>query len=141
MYHQFVLKTLIKEIADPIKEAYDKKECWGILASIDLHECNPETIRDAEKIKAFVYELCERIAVKRYGECAVVHFGEDPRVAGFSMTQLIETSLISAHFANETNTTYLDVFSCKYFNPQTVADYAKEFFEAKDANLTYTFRK
>lgn len=126
---------------DPIKREYDATGSWGILASIDLHNCNPQTIRDAEKIKQFVYELCERIEVKRFGECTVVHFGEDPRVSGYSMVQLIETSLVSAHFANETNTTYLDVFSCKYFNPQVVADYAKEYFDASDANLKHTLRK
>jgi S-adenosylmethionine decarboxylase len=126
---------------DSIKRKYDATESWGILASVDLHNCNPDTIRDAEKIKQFVYELCERIKVKRFGECTVVNFGEDPRVSGYSMVQLIETSLISAHFANQTNTTYLDAFSCKYFNPKEVAEYAKEFFEASDYTLTHTLRK
>jgi len=45
------------------------------------------------------------------------------------MTQLIETSLISAHFANQSNTTYLDVFSCKAYDPKTVADFSKKFFK------------
>lgn len=124
-----------------LKEEYEAKDAWGLVASIDLHECNPETIRDAEKIKQFVYELCEKIGMKRFGECVVVNFGEDERVAGFSMTQLIETSLISAHFANHTNTVYLDIFSCKFYDPQTVADFAKEFFGAEDSVLTATLRK
>jgi S-adenosylmethionine/arginine decarboxylase-like enzyme len=47
------------------------------------------------------------------------------------MTQLIETSLISAHFANQSNTTYLDVFSCKAYDPEVVAQFAKQFFKAK----------
>lgn len=126
---------------DPIKREYEAADAWGLLSSIDLHECNPETIRDAEKIKQFVYELCEKIEMKRYGECHVVNFGEDPRVSGFSMFQLIETSCISAHFANQTNATYLDVFSCKYYDPKTVAEFAKEFFGAKDYTLTHTLRK
>lgn len=126
---------------ETIKEQYDAAGSWGILASVDLHNCNAEAIRDAEKIKEFVVELCERIKVKRFGECTVVHFGEDPRVSGYSMVQLIETSLVSAHFANETNTTYLDVFSCKYFSPETVATYAQEFFGASDYKLTHTLRK
>jgi len=57
------------------------------------------------------------------------------------MVQLIETSLISGHFANQTNNVYLDVFSCKFFDPNTVAEYAKEFFEARDYNITNTLRK
>jgi len=124
-----------------IQRKFEESKSWGIIASIDLHACNPDTIRSAEKIKKFVYELCDRIEVKRFGECQVVHFGEDERVAGYSMVQLIETSLISGHFANQTNNVYLDVFSCKFFDPNTVAEYAKEFFEARDYNITNTLRK
>lgn len=101
---------------------------WGIATSIDIYNCNPETIRDADKIRQFVVELCDLIQMTRYGETVVVHFGEDERVAGYSMTQLIETSLISAHFANQTNTTYLDVFSCKPYDPSVVEEFAQRFF-------------
>jgi S-adenosylmethionine decarboxylase len=124
-----------------LQQEYATKDAWGLSASVDLHECNPDTIRDAEKIKQFVYELCDLIGMKRFGECQVVHFGEDERVAGYSMTQLIETSLISAHFANESNTTYLDVFSCKFYEPSVAAEFAKTFFEAKDYTLTSALRK
>jgi S-adenosylmethionine/arginine decarboxylase-like enzyme len=119
----------------------EELEPWGILSSIDLYDCNPETIRDAEKIKQFVKELCVLIDMKRYGETQVVHFGEDEKVAGFSMTQLIETSLISAHFANQTNTTYLDVFSCKYYDSEKAADFAKNFFGAKEVSLQVIKRR
>lgn len=124
-----------------LREEYKLVDAWGLAAGIDLHNCNPETIRSAEKIKQFVVELCEKIQMKRFGECQVVNFGEDEKVAGFSMVQLIETSCISAHFANQTNTTYLDIFSCKYYSPHDAAEFAKEFFEASDYNLKFTCRK
>ncbi len=123
-----------------IRADYKKRNAWGLLSSIDLRNCNPEKIRSAHEIKRFVVELCERIGMKRFGETVVVNFGEDERVAGYSMTQLIETSLISAHFANATNTTYLDIFSCKYYNPYEAAEWCKEFFEGSDYKLHYTLR-
>jgi S-adenosylmethionine/arginine decarboxylase-like enzyme len=113
---------------------------WGILTSLDLHGCNPTTIRDAEKIKQYVVQLCELIKMKRFGECQVVHFGEDERVAGFSMIQLIETSLISGHFANLTNAVYIDVFSCKPYDSKKVLAFTKGFFEAKSVNMHITER-
>lgn len=124
-----------------LKQEYEAMDAWGLVSSIDLHACNPVTIRNAEKIKQFVYELCERIGMKRFGECTVVDFGEDPRVSGFSMTQLIETSLIFGHFANQTNTVYLDVFSCKFYDPVIASEFAKEFFGAKDYALNVALRK
>lgn len=131
----------IATTGDPILDRYSRNNCWGIAAGIDLHGCNPKTIRSAPKIKKFIVELCKLIKMKRFGECQVVHFGEDERVAGFSMTQLIETSLISGHFANQTNNVYLDVFSCKYFDPETVAEFAGKFFGANDHKTHVALRK
>jgi S-adenosylmethionine decarboxylase len=117
------------------------KPPWGLLSCIDLYECDPDIIRDAEAIKKFVVQLCDLIKMKRFGETQVIHFGEDERVAGFSMTQLIETSLISAHFANQSNTAYLDVFSCKTYDPEVVAEFAKKFFKAKRLRRQSLYRE
>ena len=114
-------RPALKEAATP----------WGLQTSLDLYDCNPDTIRDADKIKQYVVELCTLIDMKRFGDCQVVHFGEEERVAGFSMIQLIETSLISGHFANLTNSAYIDVFSCKAYDPKTVVAFSKSFFKAK----------
>ena len=113
---------------------------WGIASSIDVYHCCPEKIRCAETIRRFVVELCELIEMKRFGETQVVHFGEDERVSGYSMVQLIETSLISGHFANQTNTAYLDVFSCKAYDPQVVQGFAQNFFGGSRSILNVTMR-
>jgi len=114
---------------------------WGIASAIDIYECSPETIRDADAIRRFVVELCNLIEMKRFGETQVVHFGEDERVAGYSMVQLIETSLISAHFANLTNAVYLDVFSCKPYDPEVVEAFSREFFGGKHSLLQVNLRR
>ncbi len=113
---------------------------WGIASSIDIYNCNPDTIRDAGAIRRFVVELCDLIEMKRFGETQVVHFGEDERVAGYSMVQLIETSLISAHFANLTNTVYLDVFSCKPYDAEIVRHFAQHFFEGSHSMMNVNMR-
>lgn len=117
-----------------IMEEAVKANAWGIAASIDIYNCNPDTIRDAELIRQFVVELCDLIEMKRFQDTLVVNFGEDERVAGFSMVQLIETSLISAHFANMSNVTYLDVFSCKPYDPLVVEQFAMKFFGGSHCN-------
>lgn len=113
---------------ESIVEAATRLQAWGVASSFDIYNCNPDTIRDADEIRRFVVELCELIEMRRFGDTVVVNFGENERVAGFSMTQLIETSLISAHFANLSNTTYLDVFSCKPYDPDVVEEFATNFF-------------
>jgi len=119
---------------------YETKNPWGLTISVDLKNCNLNKMIDAEYIKQFVKDLSELIDMKRFGDTAVVNFGTDERVSGFSMTQLIETSLISAHFANASKAIFLDVFSCKAFPPYKVAEFAKEKFEASEYKVNINFR-
>ena len=114
---------------------------WGLACSFDIRDCSPDKIRDAGEIRRFVHELCDLIEMKRFGDCVVVNFGEDERVAGYSMTQLIETSLISAHFANASNTTYLDVFSCKPYDPTAVEEFATRFFGGSGCTTHVNLRR
>ncbi len=123
------------------KNKFNKSNAWGLLTSVDIYDCNPSLVRNSDAIKTFTRLLCEKIKMKRYGECEVVHFGEDDRVAGFSMTQLIETSLISGHFANESNSIYLDIFSCKFYEPRDVAEFAIEFFKGSNYKMQVALRR
>ena len=116
-------------------------EYWGVSSSIDLYNCDLDLMMKADAIREFVKILCDRIKMRRYGETQVVFFGDEPRVQGFSMTQLIETSLISAHFANASRAIYLDVFSCAPYDPEDVARFATEYFKASHYRLNVTNRQ
>lgn len=117
------------------------EKVWGVATAIDIYDCNPDKIRCAETIRSFVRELCELLEMKRFGETTVVHFGADEKVAGYSMVQFIETSLISGHFANLTNTAYIDVFSCKPYNPDIIKDFTEKYFEGTHSSMQVQFRK
>jgi len=103
----------------------------GLSTSIDLYNCNANKIKSKEHIKQYVISLCELIDMKRFGDTVIIHFGEDEKVAGYSMTQLIETSLISGHFANNSNAAYIDIFSCKLYDTLHAAIFSAEYFEAE----------
>ncbi len=107
---------------------------------INAAACDPGAIRSSEKIKAFTKELVKRIDMKAYGAPKVVRFGEG-RVAGYSLIQLIETSCITAHFVEETNDAYFDIFSCKSFDPKVAMEVVKEFFKPTNAQKTFLKRQ
>jgi S-adenosylmethionine/arginine decarboxylase-like enzyme len=119
----------------------DKTEYWGVSSCINLYECNLGLMQNADAIRKFVVLLCDRIKMRRYGETQVVFFGDEPRVKGFSMTQLIETSLISAHFADATQAIYLDVFSCAPYDPEDTARFAAKYFKAARYELHVVHRR
>jgi S-adenosylmethionine/arginine decarboxylase-like enzyme len=122
------------------EEEYQNSGVWGLLTSIDLFECNPETLRNKEKIEKYIVELCELIDMKRFGEPVIVRFGKDPRVQGYSAVQLIETSCISGHFAEDSNSVYIDIFSCKFYNQKEAIEFTKEFFEGKSLKSSIVIR-
>ena len=123
-----------------ITEQYKKENAWGLLSSIDIYNCDPEKIRSKEAIVEYVSRLCKLINMKQYGEPIVVHFGKD-ETEGFSLVQLIETSLISGHFAKETNRAFIDIFSCKLYDPEEAAQFSMEFFGGSHYRLNTLIRK
>jgi S-adenosylmethionine/arginine decarboxylase-like enzyme len=114
---------------------------WGWHLALNLYDCSLERITSAETIRAFVIALCEHIQMRRFGEPIIVHFGDEPRVSGYSLVQLIETSNISAHFANASRAAYLDIFSCKQFDPHIAATFCIETFQAARAAGVFMSRE
>lgn len=87
---------------------------WGYHLVLNARKCRPAAIRSAETITLFTKDLVKKIDMVPYGEPQVVLFGTGNK-KGYTLVQLIETSNICAHFVEETNDMYLDVFSCKPF--------------------------
>lgn len=129
-----------QEKDEKIIKKYKKENPWGMSICVDLKECNLQIMKNADMIKDFVDKLVKFLDMKKFGETTVVDFGEDPRVSGFSMMQLIETSLVSGHFANNSRAVYLDIFSCKEYPPYKAAEFCKKFFEAKSYKMKINFR-
>jgi S-adenosylmethionine/arginine decarboxylase-like enzyme len=113
---------------------------WGWHLALNLYDCDAALIRSADVIHDYVVELCDLIEMRRFGDPIIVNFGDDPRVAGYSLVQLIETSNICGHFANESNAAYIDIFSCKYFNPELAASFTISAFCAQKANGVHITR-
>ena len=94
---------------------------------MQLSRCAAASIRCPHNIAAFTHRLVRDIDMVAYGKPIIVRFGSGDK-AGFTLVQLIETSNIAAHFCEESNDAYLDVFSCKPFDPRTVKRVAQAHF-------------
>ena len=113
---------------------------WGKHLMIDAARLNGPAIRNPTRIHHFTAALVKRIDMIPYGPAQVVMFGSGNK-KGYTMVQLIETSNICAHFVEENNSMYLDVFSCKDFDPIVVKETVEEFFEAKHIKLKVLTRQ
>ena len=100
---------------------------WGIHTVLNVAAACPKAIRCPVAIARFSNDLVRRIDMKAFGGPVIQHFGEGNK-AGYTLVQLIETSNIMAHFVEETNDIYLDVFSCKPYEAQEVLSCVKDHF-------------
>ncbi len=106
---------------------------WGMELLLDLFGCDPHTISSEDRIAAYAVELCDVIGMSRYGDPQVPYFGlADPKTQGHSLVQLIETSLISAHFSRSWGDfAAVNVHSCMAFDVDKVVTFSRAFFGAE----------
>lgn len=120
----------------------EEKKYWGWHLSFEVKECKTGTYDNAEYLDEWVKALIKKIDMVAYGEPRIIHFGHgEKHLSGITVDQLIETSNIMAHFCDEYGDAFIDVFSCKEFNPQDVVDNIVEFFEPKDIQHVRFFKR
>jgi small GTP-binding protein len=112
--------------------------CEGALLIVDAAQCDPKCISSKKVIETFIKKLVPAIDMIAYGAPRIVRFGEGNKL-GYTLVQLIQTSCISAHFCEENNSVYLDIFSCKTFDPKDAIKIVKECF--KPAHIKQHFLK
>ena len=114
---------------------------WGMHLIIDMENCDKKLIQDKNNIYKFSKKLVNTIEMVPFGEPIIEYFATDnPKASGFSLIQLIETSNICAHFADNSQSAFLDVFSCKPFIPDDAIKIAKNFFTPEIINSKVILR-
>lgn len=108
----------------------ESQPVWGQHLILDLAGCPRERLTDAAHLRAWVGNLVEAIGMKAYGEPQLEHFAEHSYDAsGYTLLQLIETSNICAHFAENLGQVYIDIFSCKCFDESAAVALCRAYFE------------
>jgi S-adenosylmethionine decarboxylase len=107
-----------------------QNKCWGHQLLLDVDGCRNDLITDPTYLNTWVKDLVQKIDMVAYGEPQVVHFGEgEPHLSGWTVIQLIETSNIVAHFCDNSDQAYIDVFSCKPFDLDAACGQVLKWFQ------------
>jgi S-adenosylmethionine decarboxylase len=118
-------------------------EPFGWELAIDLHGCSLDAICDEGAIRQFIIRLCDDILeMRRFEDSLVVRFGaNDPKTLGYSFVQLIETSSIVGHVAESRAAVYVNIFSCRAYDPRQVEAFARQAFGASDCRSQFLIRE
>jgi len=115
-------------------------KAWGYHLTVDAGNCNPTAIRSKKTIETFVKKLVSAIDMVAFGKPRIVMFGTGNK-KGYTLVQLIETSNIMAHFTEETNDIYFDIFSCKSFSPKVALGVIDEYFNPARKHVRFMKRQ
>lgn len=116
------------------------KKKYGIELILDLHGCEPSTL-NRDSIRRYFERLCELIDMERED----LHFWDDvglseehkqtsPHTQGTSAVQFILTSSIVIHTLDQLRAAYINMFSCKAFDPEVAERFTVEWFGASDCS-------
>ena len=116
---------------------------YGFELILDLHGCNPATFT-REHLDLYFTKLCDLIDMER----CEVHFWDDlgvptdeqqtsPQTKGTSAVCFILTSTIVVHTLDLLSAVYINIFSCKAFDPEVASEFTKEWFQAGSCKSTF----
>ena len=109
---------------------------WGQHLVLDFNGCPKELLEDKENILNWSKELVHAIDMVAYGDPVIEHFAtHSHEAADYTLLQMIETSNIAAHFAENIGQVYIDVFSCKAFDVEAALGICKKYFKPTQANI------
>jgi len=118
-----------------------KKRVFGYELIMDLGDCDLQVMSSKERLAEYVDKLCPMIKMEKYGKTLLEYFGtKKPHTKGYSLLQFIETSSITGHFSEHWCISYINIFSCKTFDPAVAKKFTKEFFKAKTMKARFITR-
>jgi S-adenosylmethionine/arginine decarboxylase-like enzyme len=126
-------------VGDRPLKADPKEEHWGYHLIMDMSHCNKD-IDKPEVIKKFLKQMVKDLDMTAVGEPIIKHFDTPPYGRGTTGVQILTTSTITFHSDDEKWSLYLDVFSCKSYDPKVVFDAVKKYFAPKHIGHKWLYR-
>ncbi|MCZ6673940.1 MAG: S-adenosylmethionine decarboxylase [Verrucomicrobia bacterium] len=119
---------------------------YGIELILDLHGCDPATFTRSS-LDEFLTKLCQVIEMEK----CQVHFWDDidvsteeqqtlPHTKGTSAVCFILTSTIVVHTLDLLRVVYVNIFSCKAFNPDVAQKFTEEWFAGTSRRTNFIER-
>ncbi len=123
-----------------------RSKSYGCELILDLNGCDGATF-NRKSLDLFFTELCDLIAMEK----CEVHFWDDvgvppeerqtsPHTKGTSAVCFILTSTIVVHTLDELKSVYVNIFSCKEFDPEVATEFTKKWFAANTCKPTFITR-
>lgn len=128
-------RTVIKE-----------KVVYGLQLILDMGKCDISKFK-RKHIKSYFTQLCQLIGMEAHAQyfwddfrVPIEQRQTDARTKGTTAIQFILTSNITIHTLDLLQVAFIDIFSCKDFEPKLAEEFTVRFFGAKEHKSTIVER-
>ena len=115
------------------------RRTFGWQLRLQLSGCDPEVVDNVHAVTAWVGMLIAEIGMKAYGDPIVDRFGEGD-LEGITLVQRLTTSAVVLH-CDPPDSAFIDVFSCRAFDPYAATRFSIGYFRATAAGGDFTERR
>lgn len=112
---------------------------WGYHLILDLSDCNDE-IDDEEAVENFLRDLVAELDMKMLVEPIIKRVDNEEEGRGVTGICVITTSHISCHFDDQGRCGYIDIFSCRQFDPKLAINLVEETFKPRNMGKFWLLR-
>lgn len=119
---------------------------YGYELILDLHNCNITTF-NRDSLDGYFAKLCDAIDMQKceryfWDDVGVAEEEKqtEPHTKGTSAVQFILTSSIVIHTLELMKAAYVNIFSCKEFDPKIAKKITQEWFDAKECKTHFIER-
>ncbi len=138
--------TTDKMVGKSVHKHSPHAKVYGFELIIDLKNCSP-SLFNRKSLDNYFSRLCDLISMKK----AEVYFWDDvgvapeeqqtaPHTKGTSAVCFILTSSIVIHTLDVLRTVYVNIFSCKVFDPNIAVEFTRDWFSGEVQNSTFIER-
>lgn len=111
------------------------RQDYGQEAILDVHEVQLDRF-DTKIVRKFAEDLCDAIGMKRgpiyvWGNDESLGTMHNPKADGISCVQFLYSSSITIHAIDELGKVFVNVFSCRKFDPDIVRRMVLDTFGGK----------
>jgi hypothetical protein len=118
-----------------------RRRTFGWQFRQQLAGCRTSVVESREQCAEWARELCAEIGMTPYGEPIVARFGEgDLEGVTLVLVQRLTTSAIVLH-CDPPDGAFVDVFSCREFDPLAAAEFSALYFGATAATGDFVCRQ
>lgn len=119
-----------------------KTEPFGYLMTIDLYGCKTGVCDDLSRCYQFLEDIVDTLRMKKQSPPYIFRSDASlyPDKAGLSgWVPLIESG-IQIHTLVPKNFISIDIYSCRKFSTESIKEYCREYFSAREAEMHFVER-